>query len=512
RLAGSGQIDAAYRTVQALLDAHPLFARGWFAASEIALQAGETQAALEYSERGLTLAPDDARMRLQRASCLMHLGRRSEALEVADALYSVVHESPEVLDALGSFYSYCGEQSRALECYQRVLAVAPGRATTRFNRATVRRFLGDLAGAEADYDAVIEARPHDYEAVFNRSELRRQTSERNHVLQLEAMLAGGVPRWHDEVRLRYALAKELEDLGRYAQSWQQLAKGAGLRRAHLQYDVERDVQTVDWIANAFPSTHVAPIPQIRPPPIFIVGLPRSGSTLIERILSCHTEVSAAGELDDFARALTCCVRERSSRWPLSRQELIEASTQLDFAALGLAYLRRARPRGSSTAYFTDKMPLNYLYCGLIARALPGVRIIHVIREPMAVCYAMYKTLFNQGYPFSYDLQEIGRYYLGYRRLMRHWEETLPGSIYRVSYESLVEDQAGETRRLLEFCGLGWQDACLAFEHNPAATMTASATQVREGLHRRSLQLWRHYERELQPLIAQLAAAGVTLRS
>ena len=173
-------------------------------------------------------------------------------------------------------------------------------------------------------------------------------------------------------------------------------------------------------------------------------------------------------------ALEAAVRARSPRWPLSREELVTASTRLDFAALGAEYLGRACPPTLSTARFTDKMPLNYLYCGLIVRALPGVRIVHVTRDPMAVCYAMYKTLFKQGYPFSYDLEEIGRYYLAYRRLMQHWEQTLPGSIHRVSYEALVEDQHAETHRMLEFCGLSWQAQCLEFQRNPAPTMTASA--------------------------------------
>jgi hypothetical protein len=154
------------------------------------------------------------------------------------------------------------------------------------------------------------------------------------------------------------------------------------------------------------------------------------------------------------------------------------------------------------------MPLNYLYCGLIRRALPNARIVHVVRHPLAVCYAMYKTLFKSGYPFSYDLREIARYYAAYRRLMAHWQKTMPGVLYDLKYEDLIADQAGETRKLLEYCGLEWEDGCLAFHRNPTPTTTASASQVRRPLYDSSVSLWRHYEAHLSELRDTLAAEGI----
>jgi hypothetical protein len=154
------------------------------------------------------------------------------------------------------------------------------------------------------------------------------------------------------------------------------------------------------------------------------------------------------------------------------------------------------------------MPVNYLYCGIIRRAFPNARIVHLTRDPLAVCYAIYKTLFKDGYPFSYDLDEIGRYYGAYRKLMAHWHAALPGAVYDLSYERLVADQRGETRRLLEFCGLEWEDACLAFHLNQAPTMTASATQVRQALYDSSLEQWRHYGVQLEGLRRRLLAAGL----
>jgi hypothetical protein len=446
---------------------------------------------------------------IDKAQCLMALGRRTHACAAAAAAESRAPADPLVADAAGSVYSFAGDQRRALAAYERAVALAPDNPHFIFNRATVRRFLGELPAAEADYDRVIALRPNDYEACKNRSDLRSQTADRNHVAELEAMV-GRDADWRGEVQLRHALAKEYEDLGRYAESFAQLRLGAAKRRQHLRYDVGHDVATVDWIIDAFrnpPPPAAAGCCQDAP--LFIVGLPRSGTTLVDRILGSHSGVQSAGELDDFALALVACVRRDGGAAALPRRDLVARAADLDFAALGHEYLRRARatiPHGR----FTDKMPLNYLYCGLIMRALPQARIIHLTRHPMAVCYAMYKTLFKDGYPFSYDLHDIGRYYLGYRRLMDHWRATLPGAIHDLSYEQLIADQAGVTRRLLNFCGLQWQDACLNFHRNAAATTTASASQIRRPLYDSSVAQWRQYAAQLAPLHDHLSAAGIDL--
>ena len=195
---------------------------------------------------------------------------------------------------------------------------------------------------------------------------------------------------------------------------------------------------------------------------------------------------------------------------LQREQLVELSGSLDFAALGRDYLRRARPPALAKPHFTDKMPLNHLYCGLIRRALPNARIIHLIRGPMAACYAIYKTLFKDGYPYSYDIEDLARYYAAYRRLMQHWERTMPGAILEVRYEDLVADQTGQTRRMLQYCGLEWEAACAAFHENPSATTTASASQVRRPIYTSSVAQWRHYEAQLSELRDRLLSAGIAL--
>lgn len=465
---------------------------------------------LERITQALRLQPTNPRLLLQRAQCLLAVGRVEQAREAAISALQNRPGDPLLLDAIGTVLSKTNEQPLALTAYEQAIGLAPNEPHFMFNRATVRRYLGDFEGAEQDYDRVVSLKPDDYEAYLNRSELRAQTRERNHTQQLQKLLAAGVPDWRAEVALRYAIAKEYEDLAEYERSFEHLQRGARLRRAHLRYDVANDVSTVDWIIQAYPANAAATpaIPASKAAQIFIVGLPRCGSTLVERILGSHSKVRMGGELPQFALSVVAAVRRRSGLTQPGRQQLIAQSALVDFPALGRDYLARVNAIGIRSDCFTDKMPLNYLYCGLIRRALPNARIVHVRRHPMAACYAIYKTLFQDGYPFSYDLSELGRYYAAYRHLMRHWSQTLPGAIHELHYEDLIADPTQETRQLLNFCGLDWEDACADFHENTAPTTTASATQVRRRLYSTSVSQWGNYAIQLAPLREQLTAAGV----
>jgi hypothetical protein len=240
--------------------------------------------------------------------------------------------------------------------------------------------------------------------------------------------------------------------------------------------------------------------------VFVIGLPRTGTTLVERILGSHSKVFAAGELNQFAMQMVAALQTATGP-SASKLELIAASLGLDFAALGRAYLRASQPYTGNRAHFTDKTPQNFLYCGLIAAALPGARIIEVVRHPMDSCYAMYKQLFTMAYPFSYDLGDLAAYFSGYRRLMQHWHAVLPGRILTVRYEDVVRNQEATTRQLLAHCGLDWEDSCLQFERNTQSTTTASAVQVRQKVYDSSVGKWERFKRQLQPLADGLRATA-----
>jgi tetratricopeptide (TPR) repeat protein len=485
------------------------------------MRRGAWAEALQRIDGVLAVHPTEGRHLVCRAQCLMSLRRKPDAAAAAAAAESLAPSDAFVRNAAGGVYSFCNDHARALGSYDAALALDAGNAEYLYNRAAVRRFLGDLEGAEQDYDRCIAARPADYEAYKNRSDLRTQTRERNHIAQLQALKSTAIADWRGEVQLGYALAKEYEDIGAYAESFAMLSEAARKQRQHLRYDVAMDVATVQWIIEAFPIEHGGgqehalggfrgTAGKAEDQPIFVLGLPRSGSTLVERILTSHSALGAAAELDCFALALVAAVRRHTGRERLPRQELVVHAAGVDFAALGHDYMQRARRELDTRGRFVDKMPLNYLYCGLIKRALPGAKIIHVTRYPMAACFAMYKALFKDGYPFSYDLSEIARYYIGYRRLMDHWCAAMPGLIHSVSYEGLVADQLGESRRILEYCGLEWQEACGRPHENRAASTTASAAQVRRPVYASSLTQWQHYEAQLAGLKRELLGAGIAL--
>jgi hypothetical protein len=237
-------------------------------------------------------------------------------------------------------------------------------------------------------------------------------------------------------------------------------------------------------------------------------MPRTGTTLVERILGSHSEVVSLGELVDFPGAMTDLALQTHARLGSTDPDLLRASLQMDFAELGRNYLKAVRQLAGDTPYFVDKLPFNFRYCGLIHQALPNAKIIHLTRDPLDTCYAIFKTLFINAYHYSYQLDELAQFYVGYRRTMDHWHAVMPGVICDVSYESLVDDPPAQCRRLLEFCGLPWQDPVLDFHESRAASNTASAAQVRKPIYRSSVRKWRHFEAQLQPVVRRLAAAGL----
>jgi tetratricopeptide (TPR) repeat protein len=504
------EADARCRELNA---AHDSFAPGWLLASVIAQHLDEHERALQLAERAAALAPDDSSALLRLAQCLDGLRRRPEALRAAAEAERASGDNPRGLAAIGLFYSAADELFLALAAYDRACRQAPDNTQLLFSRAVVRRAVGQVEDAEADYDRVLELDPKYYESYTNRSQLRTQTRDRNHVELLEQLLQRGDADANGEVQLCYALAKEYADLGKHAESWTVLQRGARQRRRQLKYEIAADLATVDALIEAYPAGPAQPAPGAAvDAPIFIVGLPRAGSTLVERILSSHSQVHAAGELRHFTLAIAAAARSTSGLDDLPLRQIIALSAQFDFAALGRDYLARCRPAAAGTPRFIDKMPLNYLYCGLIRRALPNARVVHVARTPLAACYAIYKMLFRDGYPFSYDLDELAQYYIAYRRLMDHWHRTMPDVIHELSYEQLVADQPGETRRLLAFCGLEWEDACLHFHLNPSASTTASAHQVRQPIYQSAVNEWRNYATQLAGLRARLEAAGIAVGS
>ncbi len=490
----------------------PDFASGWHTASQLALKLNNPAMALVTVEKALSREPDRTAWALHKGSCLARLGQMDQLRSLVDALSARTMETPYECSALGMLLTQLGQREAAITHYQKAAALKPDEAKHYYNVACLQRSLGDIGAAEDNFDKAISLDPTDFEAYKIRSELRKQTPEKNHVESLEQLLDTDIDERNGKIYICYALAKELEDLGESERSFHFLKMGADARRGLMQYDIERDLDTITTIQKTFTAELFDGTVEgaDNAEAIFILGMPRTGTTLVERILASHSDVFAAGELNNFAVQMMKLVKARSSDIGMSRDELVGLTAKLDFKALGEAYVESTRPFTDQTARFIDKLPLNYLYVGLIHLALPNAKIINLQRDPMDTCYAIYKQLFVDAYPFSYKLEELGQYYVAYHELMAHWNAVLPGVVHTIRYEELVSDIENESRRLLEFCDLDWQPQCLEFYKNKEASTTASTVQVRKPVYKSSVGKWQNYEKQLTPIRDILAHVGISI--
>lgn len=510
KLFGQGDAKQAVAECENLNRTYPEYGSGWHTASHLMMRLGNAAAALAAVERALSVDPDKIEWYLQRAMCLARLGRIDELRPAVQALTEREMKTAYQASSLGMLHTQLGSREAAVDLYKQAVELEPEDARNYYNLACMQRSLGELAAAEENYDAAIRLNPADYESYKIRSDLRPQTQERNHVDELGQLLARDLDDERGWVQVSYALAKELEDLGEAERSFKYLKAGSDRRRKLMKYEVDRDLETIEAIKRTFDRgvfENAGPGCD-NSEPIFILGMPRTGTTLVERILASHSDVFAAGELNNFAAQLMTMLRAQNVDKNVSRDDMVKSSAQLDFQRLGDAYVTSTRPITGNTKRFIDKMPLNYLYVGLIHLALPNAKIINLQRDPMDTCYAIYKQLFVDAYPFSYDLEELARYFVAYHGLMQHWNELLPGVIHTIQYEDLVDDIEGNTRQMLSACELDWQAQCLKFYENKEASTTASTAQIRRPVYKSSVGKWKDYEKYLQPAVEVLQRAGV----
>ncbi|WP_395646754.1 sulfotransferase [Terricaulis sp.] len=487
-----------------LVAAQPRLVDGWLIHARASQAVGALETMRDAAEKACALAAGPKTGFVLAEACLIS-GDSTRALTVLDAIEQGAANDYPTLRRLTDLYTQCGMFEGAGRAARAAAALRPDDPDTLFNLAPPSLAVGRLDEAEGALDRVLALRPDDWEAHYLRATLRKQTPENNHIAVLEAALARGRGDPRAETAVGYALGKELEDIGRIEEAFGFLALAAAARRKRMAYKVEMDEGAMAEITAAFNAVYCSrPLEGFEDEaPIFIVGMPRSGTTLVDRILSQHSKVESRGELNDLALAIT-----RATPSANNKSRRIAAAAEIEPRALGEAYARSLRGWGAGPVHLIDKAPLNFLYIGLIARALPNARIVHVTRHPMASGYAMFKTYFRMGYPFSYDLEEIARYLVAYSRLMQHWRAVLPGRVLDVAYEDVVDDIEGQTRRLLDHCGLAFEPACVAFHENKSPSATASAAQVRRPLYRDSLEHWRRIEPRLAPLERALKDGGL----
>jgi tetratricopeptide (TPR) repeat protein len=496
-----GGLDAADESCRQLLALQPAHADAIFLRAMVAGERRQWIEAVSFIKNAIALRSDRVEYHAQLARCLTLLGRSAEALAAADRAMSMSPADALTLDTLGNVYVRADAHERAAQLFCRAAALQPDNAGYRFNLAAALKFIGKLSEAEQAYEDCIVSDPHFWRAHWALAGSRRQTPQHNHIERLLSALPAAAANADALLHMHHALAKEYEDLGRYSQAFAHLLAGKAPKRQTLGYNFDMDRRLFDAIEATFPGNSGAlQRGYSTTEPIFVVGMPRTGTTLVERILSSHSQVHAAGELPNFALAVKRLSGTRSNR--VLDAQTIARSGAVNFEQLGYQYLQSTRPATGRVRHFVDKMPLNFFYVGHIAHALPQARVICVRRNPLDTCLSNFRQLFAINYPYyhySYDLLDTGRYYLSFARLMAHWRSTLPGAMLEIQYEDIVNDPQTATRKMLDFCGLEWEESCLRFELNSAAVATASAAQVRQPLYRSSVQRWRHYENELADL-------------
>ena len=450
--------------------------------------------------RIVRLAPDDTAALVDLAAFLNGRSRYPEAIEYARRAAALDPSDADIQLMLGNLYSIVGKSADALAAYERCLDTDPDNASALVGRGHLCRIDGRQEEAMADYRRSLAVRPDFGAAWWYLSSLHRFSASDDDVAIMRRQLERGDLVPDAEVGLHFALARACEKRDDYASAWQHYVEGNRGKRALVRYDpvmAETEHQKIRRAYTAELLSRAAGLVS-DVTPIFIVGMPRSGSTLIEQILASHSQVEGAGELPYIVMITTGMTP--SVPGALHYAELVGDMSGAELVRLGSNYMASASTyRQEGKPYFTDKMPANFSHVGFIRQVLPHAKIIDARRDPMATCVANYRQLFAQGKNQSYDLEELGDYYVDYVRTMAHWDEVMPGVVLRVQYEDVVNDFETQVRRILDHCGLPFEEACLDYHKSARPVNTASAEQVREPIYRSGLDYWRHYEPYLDEL-------------
>ena len=471
--------------------------------AEVAVRVGRNAEALNLLERCLELAPTFAPARFAYALLLHRQNEPSRALAEIERVLAVDPRNPGYRNLYAVILSRVGEYGRSSQTYAELLAKYPANARAWLSYGHVLKTEGRQDACIAAYRESINRDASLGEAYWSLANLKTFRFAADDLAAMHAGLAHPALGDADRVHLLFALGKAYEDLGNYAQSFDHYAKGNALHRAGDRYDADPNTARARRLKAVFTREFFA----VRAgsgcadaSPIFIVGMPRSGSTLLEQILSCHSAVEGTTELPDII-TMAKELREQAETDDLGLYaDVLAAMNPGALRDLGERYIERTRIyRKTGRRHFIDKMPNNFLHVAMIHLALPNAKIIDARRHPLACCFSNFKQLYARGQLFSYDLVDMGRFYRDYVDLMAHFDEALPGRIHRVIYERMVEDTGTEVRRLLEYCGLPFEAACLRFFENERPVRTPSAEQVRQPIYRDGIEQWRHYDEWLGPL-------------
>jgi tetratricopeptide (TPR) repeat protein len=475
--------------------------------AELAVRLDRNEDALHLLERCLELAPGFREARRNYALVLHRSNRSEQALEEIERLLAADPKDDGSRTLKAAVLCRTGDYAQAIDLYDALLARHPDNPKLWVSQGHALKTAGHTGRAIAAYRRSLELQPSFGEVWWSLANLKTFRFAVGDVATMRAQLARTDLAEDDRLHLEFALGKALEDAGEYAPSFQHYARGNATRRAQLDYRADDTSARVRYIRERYTREFFAARAgggSPAPDPIFVVGLPRAGSTLIEQILSSHSQVEGTMELPEITSITRLLRRQGEADEAMPYHAALAALDAGALRTLGERYLAHTRiHRKTPAPLFIDKMPNNFMHVGLIELILPNAKIIDARRHPMACGFSAFKQHFARGQGFSYDLDDIGRYYRDYVELMAHFDAVLPGRIHRVVYERMVEDTEGEVRRLLDYCGLPFEQGCLRFFDNPRPVRTASSEQVRQPIYREGVDHWRHYGAWLEPLASAL---------
>lgn len=487
--AARGQLSEAHRVCLEILTLDRTVTAAWSLLGDIAWSVGDLPTSARMFQRASTLDPESPLLLARLSSTLVALNAFGEARAAADRALALHPDDPLTLEILAVTLNQVSAFGEAAALFAKAAALAPDRPGLLLNLAFAQQHAGDLTTAEQTLRRLVDIEPDNERAQLALVESVRQTPQANAVNRLAAMFEAAAEPGR-RLALGHALAKSFDDLGdpQSALAWLDRAKAS--HRQIAAYDADADRRMADAAHDWRPGP-AGPAPADAP--IFVVGMPRTGTTLVERILSSHPDVASIGE-----SLLFPALAKQAARWtgPLAGAAVFQGLDGINPPGLGEAYMRAAQALASTKPRLLDKLPFNFLYAGLIHQALPSARIVCLRRDPMDTCLANYRQLFGEASPFhdyAHDLGDIARYYVGFDRLIARWRAALPADRFmELGYEDLIARPEAESRRLVGFCGLTWDDRCLAFHENRAGVATASASQVRQPLYASSIGRWRAY--------------------
>ncbi len=460
---------------------------------------GRVDEAIANYKKAISINPDFADAHNNLGIALKSLGRLSETIASYKKAISINPDYADAHSNLSGTLRDLGRLDEAISSCQKAISINPDFAEAHCNLGNAFNELGRLEEAVASYKKAITINPDYVDALLFLSKTTKHHEHDDTTRTMEDFYFRASISSKQKIHFAFGLGKIYEDLNDYSKSFDFILEGNRLKRASYQYKIEEDIELFDKIKEVFSPVFFSNHPDVGNPdetPIFILGIPRSGTSLVEQILASHSQVFGAGELKELSSmANNTCSKWTGKKYP----ECLSDISKKEYFALGSNYLENIKKHSDIKRFITDKMPYNFQLIGLINLILPKAKVIHCERDPMDNCYSIYKNDFAGKHKYAYDLNELGQYYNLYLDLMDHWRKIIPEFIYDIRYEELVYDQEDQTRKLLNFCKLPWEESCLSFYKTKRRVATASSLQVRQPIYSDSVQLWKKYEKQLEPL-------------